>query len=102
MCAPGHVVVNLFYLVGGFHTCKTIQEYASDVIKVLQGLLGGATHKENSCQCRRQDTRVSSLGREDPLEEGMATHPGMLAWRIPWKDEPGGLQSVGSPRVRHD
>ena len=42
------------------------------------------------------------MGWEDPLEEGMATHSSMLAWRIPWTDEPGGLQSMGSQRVRHD
>ena len=43
-----------------------------------------------------------SSGREDPLEKGMATHPGILAWRIPWTEEPGGLQSMRSQRVRHD
>ena len=42
------------------------------------------------------------LGREDPLEEKMAAHTSILAWRIPWTEEPGGLQSVGSQRVRHD
>ena len=45
---------------------------------------------------------VGDLGREDPLEEGMATHPSILAWRIPWKEEPGGLQSIGFQTVRHD
>ena len=44
---------------------------------------------------------VQSLGWEDPLEEGMATHSSILAWRIPWTEEPGGLQSMGSQRVRH-
>ena len=48
------------------------------------------------------ETRVRSLGREDPLEKEMATHSSSLAWRIPWMEEPGGLQSVGSQRVRHD
>ena len=43
---------------------------------------------------------VSSLGQEDPLEEGMATHSSILAWRIQWTEEPGGLQSMGSQRVR--
>ena len=43
-----------------------------------------------------QETRVQSLGREDPLEEGMATHSSILAGRIPWREEPGGLQSMGS------
>ena len=41
-------------------------------------------------------------GQEDPLETGMATHPSVLAWRIPWTEEPGGLQSMGSQRVGHD
>ena len=49
-----------------------------------------------------QKTRVLSLDREDPLEKGMATHPSILAWRIPCTEEPGGLQSMGSQRVRHD
>ena len=46
--------------------------------------------------------QVSSLGQEDPLEEVMATHSGILAWRIPWTEEPGGLQSMESQRVGHD
>ena len=48
-----------------------------------------------------QETQVRSLGREDPLEKGMAIHSSILAWRIPWTEEPGGLQSIGH-RVRHD
>ena len=47
-------------------------------------------------------TWVRSLGWEDPLEEGMATHSDILAWRIPWTEEPGGLQSMESQRVRQD
>ena len=49
-----------------------------------------------------QEKPVESLGREDPLEKGMATHSSVLAWRIPWIEEPGGLQSLGSQRVRQD
>ena len=49
-----------------------------------------------------QETQVQSLGGEDPLEKGMATHSSILAWRIPRTEEPGGLQSIGSQRVRHD
>ena len=45
---------------------------------------------------------VLSPGWEDPLEEGMASHSGILAWRIPWTEEPGGIQSVGSQRVGHN
>ena len=49
-----------------------------------------------------QETRVRSLGWEDPLEKEMATHSSILAWKISWTEEPGGLQSMGSQRVRHD
>ena len=49
-----------------------------------------------------QEIQVRALGREDPLEKGMATHSSILAWRIPWTEEPGGLQSMGLQRVRHD
>ena len=49
-----------------------------------------------------QETRVQSLGWEDPLEKGQATHSSIHAWRIPWTEEPGGLQSMGSQRVGHD
>ena len=49
-----------------------------------------------------QETGVGSLGWDDPLEKGMATHSSVLAWRIPWTEEPGGLQSVGSERVGHN
>ena len=49
-----------------------------------------------------QETRVQFLGEEGPLEEGVATHSSILAWRIPWTEEPGGLQSMGSQRVGHD
>ena len=50
----------------------------------------------------KQETRVQSLGWEDPLEKEMATHSSTLAWRIPWTEEPGRLQSTGSQRVGHD
>ena len=49
-----------------------------------------------------QEMQVRSLGREDPLEKETATHSSILAWRIPWTEEPGGLQSMGSQRARHD
>ena len=49
-----------------------------------------------------QETRVWSLGWEDALEEEMAARSSILAWRIPWTEEPGGLQSMGSQRVGHD
>ena len=46
--------------------------------------------------------QVPTVGQEDPLEEVMATHSRILAWRTPWTEEPGGLQSIGSHRVRHE
>ena len=49
-----------------------------------------------------REMQVGSLGQEDPLEEGMETHSSILAWRIPWTEEPGRLQSIGSQRVRHN
>ena len=49
-----------------------------------------------------QEMWVRSLGQEDPLEAGMATHSSILAWKIPWTEEPGKLQSIGSQRVGHD
>ena len=49
-----------------------------------------------------QETRIRSLGGEDPLEKEMAAHSSILAWKIPWTEEPGRLQSMGSQRIRHD
>ena len=49
-----------------------------------------------------KETWIQSLGQEDPLEKGLATHSSILARRIPWTEEPGGLQSLGLQRVRHD
>ena len=49
-----------------------------------------------------RETQVQSLGWKDPLEEEMATHPTILTWRIPWTEEPGGIESVGLQRVGHD
>ena len=49
-----------------------------------------------------QETWVQSLGKGDPLEKKMATHSSILAWRIPWTEEPGGLQSIGSQRIGHN
>ena len=49
-----------------------------------------------------QETQVQSLGWEDPLEKGMATHSSILAWKMPWTEEPGELQSMKLQRIRHD
>ena len=62
------------------------------------GFPGGSSGKEPA-NAGEYQTRVQSLGREDPLEEGMATHSSILAWRIPWTEEPSGLQSMGSQEL---
>ena len=54
------------------------------------------------CLPAMRETRVQSLGQEDPLEKEMATHSSTLAWKIPWTEDPCKLQSMGSQRVRHD
>ena len=63
------------------------------------GFLGGSVIKNLPAM---QEMQVGSLGRDDPLEGGMATHSSILAWRIPWTEEPGGLQSIGSQGVGHN
>ena len=64
-----------------------------------EGMPGGSVVKSLSAM---QETQVRFLGWEDLLEEEMATHFSILAWRIPWTEEPGGRQSMGSQRVGHD
>jgi len=63
----------------------------------ILGFPGGTSGKEPTCQCRS-----CKRCRFDPLEEKMATHSRILAWRIPWTEEPGRVQSIGSYRDRHD
>ena len=63
----------------------------------------GASDKEPTCQCKsHKETQVRSLGEEDSLKKEMATHSSILAWEIPWTEDPGGLQSTGSQRVGRD
>ena len=69
---------------------------------LLLGLPDGVVVKNPSAMLETQETWVRSLGQEDPLEEEMVTHFSILAWVIPWIEEPGRLQSMGSQRVRHD
>ena len=80
---PGYIAHHCFVLVGSF----------------AWGFPGGSTVKYPPAVQRIQ---VQSLGWEDPLEEGTATHSSILVWRIPWSEEPGGLQSMGSQRVGLD
>ena len=64
--------------------------------QVNMGFPSGSVVKNPLAMQEMQETRVRSLGVEDPLEEGTATHSNILAWRIPWTEEPGGLQSIES------
>ena len=72
--------ISPFIIFGGI---KTLMDHSS-----LMGFPGGSDGKESACN---GETQVPSLGREDPLEKGMATHSSILAWRIPWTEEPGAL-----------
>ena len=63
---------------------------------------GGSAVKNLPAMQDSQETQVQSLGQKDPLEEGTATHSSILDWRIPWTEEPGGLQSMGLQRVVQD
>ena len=66
-----------------------------------RGFPDGTSERTHLPKQETWETQVRSPGQEDPLEEGMATHSSILAWRIPWTEEPGGLQSMGSQRVGH-
>ena len=66
------------------------------------GFPGGSEVKNLPAMQELQETQVQPLGQEDPLEKGMAAHSSILSWRIPWTEEPGGLQSMGSQRVGHN
>ena len=79
--------------------CLLVLLYSLKFIKHLLCALGAQTVKNLPAM---QETQVRSLGQEDPLEEGMSTHTSTLAWRIPWTEEIGRLQSMGLRRVRHD
>ena len=75
-----------------------IQNICENVCKVL-GFPGDSDNKNLPAM---QETKVLTLGQEDPLKKGMATHSSILAWRIPWTEEPSGSQSMGSQRVGHN
>ena len=77
-------------------------DWAINTLWTVCGLPDGASGREPTCQCRRYKRHGSIPGQENSLEEGKATHASILAWRIPWTQEPDRLQFVGSLRVRHD
>ena len=86
-------------------TCLTWEgkgEMISPPPHLYKGFPGGASGKNTPLNAGDTRDRFDLWGGEDPLEEGMATHSRILAWRIPWTEEPGGLQSMGSQRVKHN
>ena len=85
--------------IQGLETFKTITINWLPV-NIHMGFPCGWGGKESACNVG--EIQVWSLGGEDPLEKGMATNSSILAWRIPWTEEPGGLQSMRSQRVRHE
>ena len=90
---------SLFYYL----TIVVITEITNAIYSAYYGASpGGSVVRNPPAMEELQETRVQSLGREDPLEEGMATHSSVLAWRIPLTEETGVLQSIGSQRVRRD
>ena len=87
-----------------FCSVSSLKSTSNDLIRLLRAFNvimrakcfpGGSTDKESACN-------AGDLGWEKPLEKGIATHSSILAWRIPWTEEPGGLQLMGSQRVGHD
>ena len=89
LCAQIYLVLLL--------SSSKLQKHLLELSRLPQWLSG----KESACNAGAEETQVRSLGQEDPLEEGMATHSSILAWRIPWTEEAGGLQSIGLQRVGH-
>ena len=79
--------------------CGTLEKGIANHFSILKSSLVAQTVK---CLPTMWETWVQSLGQEDLLEKEMATHSSILAWKIPWTEEPGGLQSMGSQRVGHD
>ena len=76
--------------------------YIYSKVIIFLGFPGGSAVKNLLAMQEPQETKVWSLGQEDPLEEGMVTHSSILVWRIPWTEEPGELLSMGLERVGHN
>ena len=96
----------LLIITLGKHTHTKTFSDKSEFMVILYGrkvgISGGSVVKKKKIRLPTQETWVQFLGGEDPLEEDMATHSSILAWRIPWTEEPGGLQIIGLQRDEHD
>ena len=86
----------------GVSSCKLLYIEWTDTQAYWVARASLVAHRKVKSLPATQDTQVQSLGGKDPLEEEMATQPSILLWEIPWTEEPGGLQSMGSQRVRWD
>ena len=96
-----HICSNMIFFQGLLFRC--FMTSICHHLDFFRGFPGDASGKEPACQSRRHnETWVWSLGWEDTLKEGMATHSSILAWRISWTEGPGGLQSMGSQRIEHN
>ena len=85
------------------HICVCVCGDSQEIYPCFGGFPGGSDSNEFACNAGDlQETQVRTLGQEDPLDKGMATHFSILAWRIPWTKEPRGLQFKGSQRIRHN
>ena len=92
-------LLDIFWLSSTSHSTSLGPVWLRPVLALVKASLMAQTVKRLPAM---QETRAQSLGREDPLEKEMETHSSTLAWKIPWTEEPGGLESMGSQRVRHD
>ena len=99
--SPGIAVTKLASEVGGRSAKRNRALCVGWGSSAQKGFPGGSASEESMCTAA-QETPVRSLGREDPLEKEMESYSSILAWRIPWTEEPGRLQSMGSQKVGHN
>ena len=90
-----HTHTQFFFIIGYYNVLNIVP-------CIFTVFPGGPVVKNTPAKQEPQETQVRSLSQEDPLEEGMATHSSILAWRIPWPEEPGGPQSMGLQRAGQD
>ena len=97
------LLISNHLLINSIDTCWTfsISDVLLDYSKCV-GFPNGSAVKNPPAMQEMKETWARPLGQEDPLEEGMATHSSILAWIIPWTEEPSGLQSTGMQRVGHN
>ena len=97
------LLISNHLLINSIDTCWTfsISDVLLDYSKSV-GFPNGSAVKNPPAMQEMKETWARPLGQEDPLEEGMATHSSLPPWKVPWTADPGGLQSMGSQRVRHD